>query len=127
MNAVEYLGLTITKQEVGRIEAVMQVKEIHTQVFNVLHGGVSLMVCETLAGMGSLMLLEGEEIPAGVWVEGKHEHPVPLGSRLLFTAILTEKNERQHHWKIEMYHGLKRAHSCKVICQIVSKNIFKRS
>jgi uncharacterized protein (TIGR00369 family) len=57
------LGFEIQKIEPGRIEAVMEFKEIHEQQNGFLHGAVISALCDMAAGFAAYTLVnEGEQI-----------------------------------------------------------------
>ena len=59
------LGIQYTYASASRIEAVMPVDERTRQPFGILHGGATLALAETVAGMGSMLICEPDDIVVG--------------------------------------------------------------
>ena len=77
---VANLGITITKASATEVEATMPVDERTCQPFGYLHGGASLALAETLAGIGSIQALGENEFAMGAQVTGNHVMPAPIGA-----------------------------------------------
>ena len=75
---VSNLGIKVTYVSPTQIEAVMPVDERTCQPFGFLHGGASLALAETLAGVGSMLLLGDDEYAVGAEVTGNHVAPAPV-------------------------------------------------
>ena len=55
-----------------RVEATMPVDHRTRQPFGILHGGATLALAETVAGLGSMILCQPDEIVVGMQVSGNH-------------------------------------------------------
>ena len=66
------LGIQYTYASEDRVEATMPVDERTRQPFGILHGGASLALAETVAGLGSMILCKPDEIVVGMQVSGNH-------------------------------------------------------
>ena len=66
------LGIQYTYASPGRVEATMPVDERTRQPFGILHGGATLALAETVAGLGSMISCQPDEIVVGMQVSGNH-------------------------------------------------------
>ncbi len=66
------LGIQYTYASEDRVEATMPVDERTRQPFGILHGGATLALAETVAGLGSMILCQPDEIVVGMQVSGNH-------------------------------------------------------
>ncbi|MFQ9022157.1 MAG: HAD hydrolase family protein [Parabacteroides merdae] len=66
------LGIQYTYASEDRVEATMPVDERTRQPFGILHGGATLALAETVAGLGSMILAKPDEIVVGMQVSGNH-------------------------------------------------------
>ena len=60
------LGSQYTYASEDRVEATMPVDERTRQPFGILHGGATLALAETVAGLGSMILCKPDEIVVGM-------------------------------------------------------------
>lgn len=66
------LGIQYTYASQERIEATMPVDHRNRQPFGILHGGATLALAETVAGLGSMVLCNPDEFVVGMQVSGNH-------------------------------------------------------
>ena len=66
------LGIQYTYASDERVEATMPVDYRTRQPFGILHGGATLALAETVAGLGSMIICESDEIVVGMQVSGNH-------------------------------------------------------
>ena len=66
------LGIQYTYADEDRVEATMPVDHRTRQPFGILHGGATLALGETVAGLGSMILCQPDEIVVGMQVSGNH-------------------------------------------------------
>ena len=66
------LGIQYTYASDERVEATMPVDYRTRQPFGILHGGATLALAETVAGLGSMIICEPDEIVVGMQVSGNH-------------------------------------------------------
>lgn len=70
---LDHLGIEFTREEEGYVEATMPVDERTKQPFGFLHGGASVVLAETVASMGSYILLDQEtELCFGIEINANH-------------------------------------------------------
>lgn len=92
----------ISTPEADECVARMDVNERTCQPFGYIHGGSSLALAETLAGVGSLALCPGCGC-VGVSVSGSHVKTVLVGDTVTARARLLSKGHRLHVWKVDIF------------------------
>ena len=100
---ISALGIRFTSLQPERVEAVMPVDQRTCQPFGILHVGASLALAETMAGAGSLLLLDTDEMAVGVEVTGNHVASVPLGNEVHAVATLIHRGRSTHLWNVDIY------------------------
>lgn len=100
---VENLGIRFTCLSDDRVEASMPVDKRTCQVEGLLHGGASLALAETLAGVGSMMHCLSTETPVGVQVSGNHLAAVASGDTVRAVATIMHKGRTSHLWNVDLY------------------------
>ena len=96
------LGIEITRAEAGYVEGTMPVDHRTHQPYGLLHGGASVVLAETLASVGSHMLVEGAGKGAvGIEVNANHVKGVRAGW-VHGEATLTHRGGRLHVWNIDI-------------------------
>ena len=67
------LGIEITATGDGFVEGFMQLSEKNCRPDGILHGGANLAMAETLAGLGSMLIIDMKEYNSfGIQVSGNH-------------------------------------------------------
>ncbi|MDR2815473.1 MAG: Cof-type HAD-IIB family hydrolase [Proteiniphilum sp.] len=97
------LGIQYTYASSGRIEAVMPVNERTRQPFGILHGGATLALAETVAGMGSMLICAPDEIIAGMQVSGNHISSAHEGDTVRAVATIIHKGRSSHVWNVDVF------------------------
>ncbi|MCX8133997.1 MAG: hotdog fold thioesterase [Roseococcus sp.] len=99
------LGIRLTEIGPDFLRAEMPVDERHVQPFGILHGGVSVVLAETLGSIASLMACAPGYGAVGLEVNASHLRPVPKGDtvRALCTPIRIGRSVQV--WNIEMRRG----------------------
>jgi uncharacterized protein (TIGR00369 family) len=100
---VENLGIRFTYLSDDRIEATMPVNKRTCQVEGLLHGGASLALAETLAGVGSMTRCGSNETPVGVQVSGNHLAAAVSGDTVRAVATIVHKGRTSHLWNVDVY------------------------
>ena len=117
------LGIRYTYASDQRIEAEMPVDDRTIQPHGYLHGGASIALGETLAGLGSQRLCAEGEMAVGQQVTSLHVRPVKKGNRVKATATLFHKGRKTHIWNVEIMNMEgKSVSSIRVVNFIVKKN-----
>ncbi len=97
------LGIRYTHISEGRVEATMPVDNRTRQPFGVLHGGATLALAETIAGMGSLLICKTDEIVAGMQVSGNHISAAHEGDTVRAIGTIIHRGRSTHVWNIDIY------------------------
>lgn len=96
------LGIEYTAISDDKVEAVMPVNEQTCQPFGILHGGATLALAETVAGVGSNVLCQDSEWSVGIQVSGNHISSARLGDTVRAEGVLIHKGRRTHIWRVEV-------------------------
>jgi hypothetical protein len=117
------LGICCTKLAKGYVEATMPVDLRTRQPFGVIHGGASLALAETVAGLGSVLLCEDGEMQVGMQVSGNHIASTPEGDTVRAQAHIIHKGRSTHVWSVEIFSTKsgKLICSCRVLNSILRK------
>lgn len=102
---MEALGIKYTLVSKERVEATMPVNEHTRQPFGVLHGGASLALAETVAGVGSMANVAEGETVVGMQVSGSHVAPAMDGDTVLAVATPIKIGMRTHVWNVDVIAG----------------------
>ncbi len=97
------LGIQYTYASEGRVEATMPVDKRTRQPFGILHGGASLALAETIAGLGSMMLAAPDEMVVGMQVSGNHISSAHEGDTVRAIATITHQGRSSHIWDVNIY------------------------
>lgn len=96
------LGLEYTKVTEEVIEATMPVDERTRQPFGILHGGATLALAETIAGLGSNLICAEDELSVGMQVSGNHISSARDGDSVRAVGHLIHRGRRTHIWEVEV-------------------------
>jgi Cof subfamily protein (haloacid dehalogenase superfamily) len=97
------LGIQYTYASEDRVEATMPVDERTRQPFGVLHGGATLALAETVAGLGSLMLCKPDEVIMGMQVSGNHLSSAHEGDTVRAVGTIIHKGRSSHVWNVDVF------------------------
>ncbi|MFA7494351.1 MAG: Cof-type HAD-IIB family hydrolase [Proteiniphilum sp.] len=97
------LGIQYTFASSGRVEAVMPVDERTRQPFGILHGGATLALAETVAGMGSMLICEPDEISVGMQISGNHISSAHEGDTVRAVGTIIHKGRSSHVWNVDIF------------------------
>ena len=96
------LGIEFTKVEKGLVEGFLQLSEKNCRPDGILHGGANLALAETLAGLGSMLLIDLENYDArGIQVTGNHTGALKKGKALGVAKIIHQGNQT-HVWNVDV-------------------------
>jgi 1,4-dihydroxy-2-naphthoyl-CoA hydrolase len=99
---IDHIGIRFTNFNGSEITGELQITPIHLQPAGYVHGGVYISMAETLAGAGSLMLLNGDDkIPFGVIVNSQHLASA-TGGKIIATGELLFNSSFKHIWDIKI-------------------------
>ena len=97
------LGIQYTYADEDRVEATMPVDHRTRQPFGILHGGATLALGETVAGLGSMILCQPDEIVVGMQVSGNHISSAHEGDTVRAVATIVHKGRSSHVWNCLLY------------------------
>ena len=117
------LGIRYTYESDQRIEAEMPVDERTIQPHGYLHGGATIALAETLAGLGSQRLCDEGEMAVGQQINACHVRPVKMPSKVKAVAKIYHKGKKTHVWDVEVFNvDGKPISTIRVVNFIVKKN-----
>lgn len=98
------LGIELLSGFSNPVKAKMPVNNNTSQPFGVLCGGASLAFAEIIAGFGSALLCEEDEIPVGSSVSGNHITSVKTepGAYVYALATCLHQGRRTHVWNVDI-------------------------
>ena len=116
------LGIQYTHTAKGRVEATMPVDERTRQPFGILHGGASLALAETVAGLGSMILCQPDEMMVGMQVSGNHVSSAHEGDTVRAVATVIHQGRSSHVWDVNIYTSTdKLVSSVRVVNSVMKK------
>ena len=116
------LGIQYTYAAKGRVEATMPVDERTRQPFGILHGGASLALAETVAGLGSMILCQPDEMMVGMQVSGNHVSSAHEGDTVRAVATVIHQGRSSHVWDVNIYTSTdKLVSSVRVVNSVMKK------
>lgn len=96
------IGIQCTKLEKGYIEATMPVDLRTRQPMGILHGGATLALAETVAGVGSVLLLNDDEIQVGMQISGNHISSAHEGEVVRAIGTILHQGRSSHVWNVDV-------------------------
>lgn len=116
------LHIEYTHISEGKVSARMPVCSSTCQPEGILHGGASLALAETVAGLGSMLLINNETHAArGSQVSGNHVGSVSNGE-VIANAEIIHRGRYTHVWDINIVSDAGRLVStCRVTNVIIKK------
>jgi len=98
-----HLGIQYTYASYDRVEATMPVDGRTRQPFGILHGGATLALAETVAGLGSLILCNPDEVMVGMQVSGNHLSSAHEGDTVRAVGTILHKGRSSHVWNVDVF------------------------
>ena len=116
------LGIQYTYASGDRVEATMPVDERTRQPFGILHGGATLALAETVAGLGSMILCQPDEIVVGMQVSGNHISSAHEGDTVRAVGTVVHKGRSSHVWNVDVFTSTnKLVSSIRVVNSVMKK------
>lgn len=116
------LGIQYTYASEDRVEATMPVDERTRQPFGILHGGATLALAETVAGLGSMILCKPDEIVVGMQVSGNHISSAHEGDTMRAIGTIVHKGRSSHVWNVDVFTSTnKLVSSVRVVNSVMKK------
>lgn len=102
-NLMGHLGMKFTAVREGYAEATMPVVKHNTQMVGNLHGGASIALAESLAGLGSLYLVYPDYGCVGMQISASHVSGGLMGETVVAKATILHQGGRTHVWDVNIY------------------------
>lgn len=97
------LDIELVETSRDRVTATMPVTPKHHQPFGVLHGGVSVVLAESVASMGAYLAAPPGHSAVGMEVNANHVRSVRQG-RLVAVATPLHTGSTTHVWDVKIHH-----------------------
>ena len=116
------LGIQYTYASEERVEATMPVDERTRQPFGILHGGATLALAETVAGLGSMLIVQPDAIVVVMQVSGNHISSAHEGDTVRAVATIFHKGRSSHVWNVDIFTSTDRlVSSIRVVNSVMKK------
>ena len=116
------LGIQYTYVAPDRVEATMPVDHRTRQPFGILHGGATLALAETVAGLGSMLACKPDEMMVGMQVSGNHISSAHEGDTVRAVGTIVHCGRSSHVWNVDVFTS-----TGKLVSSIrVVNSVFKR-
>ena len=116
------LGIQYTYASDERVKATMPVDYRTRQPFGILHGGATLALAETVAGLGSMIICEPDEIVVGMQVSGNHISSAHEGDTVRAVGTILHKGRSSHIWNVDVFTSTnKLVSSIRVVNSVIKK------
>lgn len=108
---IESLGIDFYESDdQDTLEATMQITKQHTQIMGVVHGGATIALAETVAGIGSNALCGDGEACLGVQISASHMASGKVGDTYRAIGRIEHKGRMIHVWNVDIYSTLTGKH-----------------
>lgn len=97
------LGIQYTFASKDRVEATMPVDHRNRQPFGILHGGASLALAETVAGLGSMIACPPDYFTVGQQVSGNHVSSAHEGDTVRAVGTAIHLGRTSHVWNVDIF------------------------
>ncbi len=99
---LDVLGITLVEASQERVVATMPIGPHHHQLVGYLHGGVSVLLAETVASVGSALHIDTErQMAFGLEINANHLRPKRDGT-LISVATPIHLGRTTHIWNIRI-------------------------
>lgn len=97
------LGIHYTYASAERVEATMPVDHRTRQPFGILHGGATLALAETVAGLGSMIACKSDETVVGMQVSSNHVSSAYEGDTVRAVCVPVHLGRSSHVWNVDVF------------------------
>lgn len=84
------------------LEATMSVNTENVQTMQVLHGGATIALAESVAGVGSNLLCAEDEVSFGIQVSASHVGTAKIGDTVKAKGTILHKGRSTHVWNVDV-------------------------
>lgn len=118
----------IESDDAMSLEAIMPVETSFTQTMGILHGGATISLAESVAGVGSNNICASDERSVGMQISASHISSAQVGDSVLAKGLLIHKGRSTHIWDVNVFSENTRRliSSVRVTNAIVKKIIYTR-
>lgn len=99
---MEHLGMKIVLAQDGRVEATMPIDARTIQPVGILHGGATIALAESVAGLGSYYLSTPDEHAVGMQLSVNHISS-PRKGEVKAVATILHHGRKSHIWQVEVF------------------------
>ncbi len=119
---VSCLGISITALNPTSIEGTMPINENTIQPYGLLHGGASCVLSESLASIGSNLIIDPKfHMALGLSIEATHLRPVKQNTQFVRgLSTIIHQGRTLHLWNTKIYD-----HNDQLICDSKMSIIIK--
>lgn len=100
---VGHLEMVFTVSEDGYMEATMPVNEKTIQLYGVLHGGATIALAETVAGVGTHSIVLPEKGCVGMQISASHISSARQGESVVAKGTLIHRGQKTHIWDVNVF------------------------
>lgn len=93
----------IESDDEASLEAVMPVKLHLSQTMGVLHGGATISLAESVAGVGSNVLCANDERSFGMQISASHISSAKIGDTVRARGTIIHKGRSTHVWNVDVF------------------------
>ena len=116
------LGIQYTYASAERVEATMPVDHRTRQPFGILHGGATLALAETVAGLGSMVACQPDGFVVGMQVSGNHISSAHEGDTVRAVCTPVHLGRSSHVWNVDVFTSTdKLVSSIRVVNSVMKK------
>ena len=100
---IEALGIRFVPSDDDVALAEMPISPATRQYFGILHGGATLALAETVAGLGSMIACQPDETVVGMQVSGNHVSSAHEGDTVRAVCLPVHLGRSSHVWNVDVY------------------------
>lgn len=118
---VDNLGIVVAEVADGKVVATMPVDYRTIQPAGILHGGATIALAETVAGLGSALIIDTERYDTrGIQLSTNH---ISGGKPGIVTGIATliHRGRTTHLWNVDVVQGDRLVSSIRVTNMIIER------
>lgn len=93
----------VESDDVMSLEAIMPVKKEFTQTLGVLHGGATISLAESVAGVGSNNICGYNERSFGMQISASHISKAEEGDTVHAKGIIIHRGRTTHIWDVSVF------------------------
>jgi 1,4-dihydroxy-2-naphthoyl-CoA hydrolase len=105
IGAASLFGIRVVAVHDDGVDAVMPVEAHHLQPFGLLHGGVSVLLSETLGSLCSTMAMDAGKVAVGIEINANHLAAVRAGETVIATCRALHVGRTTQVWQTEIRRG----------------------